>query len=324
VPSHADLTLRLNAILADSAPGGGPVEVVARKPFALMSFFPIEAVTCRRSDGTLCHLFLKYESGKNHGAHGHRGDLAYEAEVYRQILARREGFRPRFCGSSTGSAGGDTWLALEYLDPSVRVREINGRTEQLAAMVLASRWIARFHADLETAAARGSLGFLRRYDEDYYVAWARRTAELTSTLGPKLPWLSRLCELSRELLAPLLAAPLTVIHGEFYTNNILLCDGSVHAVDWESAVLGPGAIDVAALTEGDWPTQVVQACEREYMGTRWARERDAHFEEVLEAARLYLHFRWLGERSGKTRAQQLSWRLERLRSAAARLGLADA
>ena len=320
IPSDEEVTRRLNAIFAGSG-HRGPVEVVARTPHRLESFFPIEVVTCRLSDGTHRDLLLKFQSSRSHGAHGHRRGLAHEAEVYRRIIAPQEGARPRFYGTSTDESG-DTCLVLEYLDRGTQVRGIRVRRTQHAAMVIAARWIARLHGGFESAAAQDSFGFLDRYDERYFTGWVRRTLELTSGLRATRPWLPRLCERAEGLLAPLWAGPPTAIHGEFYTNNILLCDGTIHAVDWEAAALGPGVIDLAALTEGTWPPRVVRRCERAYVRARWPHEAPPQFERDLEAARLYLHFRWLGDRREKTTAEKSSWRLEALRSTAAGLGLA--
>ena len=120
-----------------------------------------------------------------------------------------EGSRPRLYGTSFDEKSGDTWLVLEYLDRGAEVRGIRVRSTQHAAMVLASRWIARFHAGLESAAAEGSFGFLERYDEAYYMGWARRTLQLSAPLHGTLSWLPRLCERADELLAPLWAGPAT-------------------------------------------------------------------------------------------------------------------
>jgi hypothetical protein len=47
----------------------------------------------------------------------------------------------------------------------------------------------------------------------------------------------------------------------------------------------------------------------------------AHFGRVLGAARLYLHFRWLGERPGQAALEGNVWRFEELRLEGERLGL---
>src|SRR5262245_27882018 len=97
--SNEDVASGLSTILAESEPGWGPAQVVARVPHPLISFFPIEVVTCLLGDGSTRQILLKRASGKIHSGHGHRGGLAHEAMVYRHILGPRRGSRPRFLGS---------------------------------------------------------------------------------------------------------------------------------------------------------------------------------------------------------------------------------
>src|SRR5947208_9976074 len=66
--------------------GGGPVAVLLRRRNEYASTFPTEVVTCRLADGTERRLFCKYAAGRSQRDHGHRGDVAYEARVYRHLL----------------------------------------------------------------------------------------------------------------------------------------------------------------------------------------------------------------------------------------------
>ena len=54
----------------------------------------------------------------------------------------------------------------------------------------------------------------------------------------------------------LIRLPSTLIHGEFYASNILVQETRegcrIRPVDWEMAAVGPGLIDLAALTSGAW------------------------------------------------------------------------
>ena len=61
------------------------------------------------------------------------------------------------------------------------------------------------------------------------------------------------CQRADEFIAQLLAAPRTMIHGEFYPGNILYEKGRICPVDWESAAIAAGELDLAALTEGWQP-----------------------------------------------------------------------
>jgi thiamine kinase-like enzyme len=106
-----------------------------------------------------------------------------------------------------------------------------------------------------------------------------------------------------------------VIHGEYYPRNILGRGGRVHPVDWESAAIGAAEIDIAALTE-HWPRDVTATCLAAYLDARWPRGAPEGFAERLALARMYLHFRWLGEQPARA-----PWRWSNLRALARRMGL---
>jgi len=186
---------------------------------------------------------------------------------------------------------------------------------------LAARWIGKFHAAIMKKPAKQGLAFLNHYDASYYLGWARRTCQFAGELHRQFPWLARLCQRAEEVLAPLSAAPPTVIHGEYYQNNILIRERIVYPSDWESAAIAPGEIDLAALTEGSWAAEIVQQCKQEYQQARWPSGAPDEFESRLTAARLYLHFRWLGERHEWTTRKDARWRFAELRRAADGMGI---
>jgi hypothetical protein len=70
--------------------------------------------------------------------------------------------------------------------------------------------------------------------------------------------------------------------------------GTSWPADWQSAAVAPGEIDLAALTHS-WPRSVVARCERAYRASRWPGGTPRDFGEILEAARLYMNLRWLGD-----------------------------
>src|SRR6266496_3850647 len=224
LPDLPTLRTRLTAALNGGGMDGPAVTILERKLPRMMSTYPNEIVTCRLPGGNKRRLFIKYEAGHNHNSFGHRGGIAYEAEVYPRILRADPGFRPKCLGQQTNPGTGETWLILEYIDRCVRVSDISVRQEkrQPLAMAMAARWLGGFHAEHETELATPGLSFLNRYDAQYYDGWARRTAEFAGPLHARFPWLKELCESGQEWFAPLLRAPQTAIHGEFYAKTVLL------------------------------------------------------------------------------------------------------
>lgn len=298
---------------------GGPVTVLRRKRNPNASTFPAEVVTCRLADGRTVPLLCKYGAGPGDDVYGHKAGVAYEADVYQEVLRPLRGrlAAPRCYGAHHDRATGMTCLVLEYLGGSAR---IHLTADPAAAMALAARWIGRFHALHEARGAGGRRRFLNAYDADYYRGWARRTAEFAGRLHRRFPWLAGLCHCFEELAGVLLDGPRTVIHGEYFPKNVLLHEGAIYPVDWESAALAAGEVDLASLTEG-WPAGVARRCERAYRQARWPGGAPADFPERLAVARLYDLFRWLGDRPEWTTGLGSVCQFRQLHRVARRLGV---
>jgi len=322
-PDLATLSASLTSMLSRDLPeADGALTIVDRRPTPHATTFPVEIVTCRLGDGSELRLFCKHSAGKDSSAYQHRGGVAYEALVYQDVLEPLR--RPlglstcRYYGTQTDASTGDTWLALEFLEGVLRVNYVSDP----AALTAAARWLATFHAANAGDPDNDRLPWLRRYDADYYLGWARRTALFAQRLHLRFPWLATLCKRAEEGLGALFDAPPTVIHGEYYPHNVLFdrrC-GAIVPVDWESAAIGPGEIDLASLTER-WPEQTVRDCIREYLRIQRPAGTTAALESRLSAARTYLHFRWLGENPRRTADPKRQWRFEELRRSGEQLGL---
>jgi len=323
LPGLSTLTARLAAAL-DGHGGDGRVKVLARNLPSFMSTFPNEIVTCQLPDGQKRRVFVKFQAGQSHVDFGHRGDVPYEAEVYRRVLRPLPDFRPKCLGAHTDSKTGDSSLFLEYVYRSMRVCDLNGKRSagQPRAMTGTVRWIGQFHAAHEGRVEDASLAFLRRYDAKYYRGWAGRMFEFARPLQGRFPWLTQLRSTGDAWMVPLIAGRPTVIHGEFYATTVLIRGQHLFPVDWETAAIAAGEIDLAAVTEGTgWPMKLVRQCECEYQRARWPEGAPESFRSRLDAARLYLHFRWLGDRPEGTVSEKERWRFRQLRVTAKRLGL---
>src|SRR5262245_38698115 len=324
LPDLPALTRRLTAGLNVPAGKGCALKVLKRTRPHFMSTFPNEIVTCQLPGSRKRRMFIKYGANRDHSAWGHRGDLAYEAAVYQHVLRPLLEFRPRLLGAHTEPPPGDTALFLEYADrcAPLNLASWDGHICKPKPMLQATRWLARFHAWNETRVNSPALTFLKRYDAPYYRGWARRTIEFARPLQSRFPWLRELARRGDAWFAPMLPAAATVIHGEFIAKTVLVRGEQLFPLDWESAAIAPGEIDLAMLTDGaGWPALLVRQCEDHYRRTRRPDGAAAEFKRTLAAARMYVQFRWLGDRPEKTLREKTLWRYSHLRAAAKKLGL---
>ena len=278
------------------------------------STFPGEILTCRAPDDGMVRLFRKRSAGAGHDCHGHRAGVAYEAAVYERLLEPIGMSTPAFYGA--GVDGDGSWLLIEHLEGAER---LNRTVTADAAIVRAAAWIGRFHAAAERlpAATRATL---RRYDAEYYAGWSRRTLEYVEDGERRFPWLGELCTRFERDCAPALAhGRLTAIHGELYPRNVLVRGERIHPIDWESAALAPGAIDLVALIDG-WDDVHDRALEA-YVDERFGGRAPDGFERDCDAARLYLGFRWLGDRPYWTNLESSEYDFRSLHETARRMGL---
>lgn len=308
-PSDAVLTASLAHMLAV------PLEVVARERNPLSGAAESEVVRLR-INGDETRVLVKYGSTtRRHTGHGFWGDLAYEAGVYRDVLEPLGMRAPRLWGLE--SSGSSSWLVTEF---------VNG--ERLAkaprqALIAAGRWLGEFHRAGEAMVRGGRPRSINVLDTPYFRGWAWRTRSFTRSLRPAIPWLDRACALFIRAAPSLAAGTPTIVHGEFYPANILVAGGSIVPVDWQSAAIGPGEIDVASLIEGWGEGALVAACLRAYESSRWPQGTPAAFRPNLDLARAYWPLRWLGDDPTWSLSPKRAHYFERLKDAARLLDTGD-
>jgi thiamine kinase-like enzyme len=187
-------------------------------------------------------------------------------------------------------------------------------------MRLAARWIGEFHAANERRAVKASMRFLTAYDSAYYRGWPRRSRLLARRHSLTHSWLEPLCRRMEDEIVALADMRPTIIHGEFYPHNVMFQRGIVRPVDWETAAVAPGEIDLATLTEG-WSRSECCEIEAEYKLGRWSGDAPASFLRNLDLARAYMQLRWLGDNDGREAGNMTRWR--RLLEIGRRLELAS-
>jgi hypothetical protein len=296
----------LTAVLRSAMTGGALVEILGRHPNE-QGTFQSEVLTCRVGASGEFRLQAKY--GGHTGANReHRGGVEYEAQVYRHVLDALGLSTPRLFATHFDDRTQRGWLLIEHIDRGLRVWHDS-------QLVRAASWIGRFQR-LSRVVLEGPAGaVLKRYDAAYYGHCAREFLAAAAAYGARLPWLEALCE-GFERLAPALAErEQAICHGEYGPKNILVTEDRVAPVDWETAAIGLGEIDLATLTQG-WSDEVTRECELVYSHARWPTGAPPHWTQSLKAARVYIGFRWPTWTQRKSPAQ-----LDAIRQCGEALGL---
>jgi hypothetical protein len=278
----------LAASLRSAWGNGEPVVVLRRQRNVYERTFPSEVVTCRLPDGSRRRLLCKYSAGPGHRDGGRRGGGTYEAEVYRRALRGLPLPLPAFHGLCPGAGPVPSCLVLEFLDDSMTAC----KASEEGSMPAAARWAGLFHALMQERLRHDPLAFLVRYDAAYYRRWSRQALRAAKPVLSRHPWLRTVCRRYEERIPLLTGGPATVVHGEYTPHNVLWQRGRAVPIDWESAAVGTGEVDLATLVYG-WDEATVRACGESYRQARWPRGAPPSFEETFAAARLFIAFRWL-------------------------------
>jgi thiamine kinase-like enzyme len=210
-----------------------------------------------------------------------------------------------------------TILVIEYLEMAQRVSKVR----QNDAMLKAANWIGMFHRLNETKAKQNKLPFLLSYNHEYYTSWVDRTLKFTNEIAKTeyYPWLKNLCTKLENKIDLLWNISPTIIHGEYYPENILFQNNKIYPIDWQSAAVAFGEIDLASLTEG-WGDKVEKECKEEYKHVRWPCGTPNSFEEMFLYAKMYWQFRWLGKSPDWTNDEKLTPCFETLYSLGKEIG----
>ena len=181
-----------------------------------------------------------------------------EILIYRHILDQKKLGTPICYGAVEVPELERYWLFLERVDGPLLWQR--GR---LQSWEQAARWLAQLHTEYPVKRGNGSapwLKYLARYDEHMLTTWLLRAEEFLRRDASSSPEafrrFARLANRYDEVVARLLDLPMSLIHGEFFPSNVILRPGidgwGICPVDWEMAAIGPGLIDLAALTAGNW------------------------------------------------------------------------
>jgi hypothetical protein len=277
---------------------------LARRPSPCTSSFTIEEIDVEFADGPELQLVMKDLSPEalTESARRARPKFLYEPrreiQAYRRILP----YAPRGTAACYGAVANPTtrryWLFLERVE-GVELRLVGS----FSMWQRTARWIAQFHRSFPPTgiAQLARRSRLLMYDEAFYWLWLERAQQFAARRPAVRRLVDRIARRYAPVVTRLARMPCTVIHGEFYPSNVLICrtgdQPRVCPIDWEMAALGPGLMDLASLATG-WSQREQRALIRAYRAgtsddTRSARIPHDFWVE-FDCCRLHLAVRMLG------------------------------
>jgi Ser/Thr protein kinase RdoA (MazF antagonist) len=313
--------------------GAGRVSRLRRRPCPYASSFKLQWLDVWLANGRRIHLIFKdlRWDAQLPAARAIKPRFIYdplrEIQMYRGPLSGGELGTAACQAARADAQAGKFWLVLER----VRGAQLS-HVGDFDLWKESARQLARIHAAFDGRKTRrlGAVPLLG-IDADLCGAWARRARRFLRERVPgalrDMPWLGRRHD---HFVDRLMALPVGLLHGDFYSNNILIDDSGrrprVCAVDWELAAWGPGAIDLAALTAGRWSEsqrlEMLNAYRGELARRRAVVPSACELREALALGRLYLAGQMLGWSSHwKPRRRQINEWLSQASESARRLGI---
>jgi aminoglycoside phosphotransferase (APT) family kinase protein len=265
-----------------------PVREISRRPHPYGSSHALEAIDVSFERGAPLALVFKDVSAPQPHAQAAKPlrlrDPAREIDAYQRVLAPG-GLDVPACYGSVARRGRH-WLFLEAVDGMPLWQ--CGDDE---AWDRAARWLAGLHS----LPAPPPGAHLLRYDAAYLHGWLARAVALTPAGA-----LDDVVAVWERVVARVASWPPSAVHGDYHPSNILVQDAGgeprIRPVDWELAGVGPGLLDLAALTSGHWSRAPRERVALAYHDALAARVRPAR-DDLLDAlahCRLLTAVQWLG------------------------------
>lgn len=276
-PSDGDLEEALRALIS------ADLSLQNRTTSRYGSTHRIERISAHIGDEPL-ELVCKYGSGYFDSLTGHRRGPEYEASIYDYLFPDPELSTPRVYGTFQADDPARC-LVLEFtaghrVSSSPNPRDLIG----------ACRDLALFHARGRRGLPQGHNVF----DRAHFTRIAGYRAMPNEIIGALQGAASQLEESMQMVIDILSETPRTIIHGELYPSDVIVNDSGPVVIDWESAGVGPGVIDLAVLTQGSWGRDLVTECEETYwrhtgLADPEAAKRSLRAARVFAAVQLLIH-----------------------------------
>jgi hypothetical protein len=281
---------------------GRPVVALKRSPSRYATSATIEDITARLDDGLSLSLVFKdldpaaLLDNAKHVKPSFLRDPLREIYVYRDLLGSAALGTAR-CYAAAESHAGAGWLLLEKV-PGVELYQVG----ELERWQVVAHWLAGMHRRLTPAAERiRARGWppLVLHDAAYYRRWLDRAVTFAfdrdASVRRRLQWLA---DRHDAVVERLISLPVTIVHSDFSASNVFVAETAtglrVCPVDWESAALGPGLTDLAALVAGWNEPEVVELAAAYASGMGGGSEPLSTVVAVLDACRFQQCIQWLG------------------------------
>jgi thiamine kinase-like enzyme len=246
-----------------------------------------EVVECKFTDDTSLKLFCKYTGDDEYHGKSHKRGVYFESMIYESILSKFHIDSARFYGAAYMPENRCHIMVIEYLEG---YHQMSGNDPQHFG--LAASTIGKLHRQMASWVPE----IVTPYTKEYYQQWLDSNEKLFRGLKEMHPWITDLCHFYADNIDSLVDAPQTLIHGEYYTKNIIIKNNHLFPVDWESAACGAGEIDLASLIDSRSEETVTAAIEN-YVASRWpdGQYDSSAFEKRLALAKIYFYFRWMAD-----------------------------
>lgn len=266
------------------------------RPSPYASSHPLDEIDAETTDGERLALVFK-DCGATTAA-GRRTrprsllDPGRPIAVHHRLLPHAPPGPPRLVAAVEDPVRERWWLFMERVDGTrlAFVGEMEGWRD-------AARWLASFHARFADGIDPDVARRLLVHDAGTCRRWLARALS-----GPRGAALGPVADRWEGLVERVAALPVTLLHGEFYADNVLVVPGDggwrICPVDWETAAIGPGLLDLAALVSGSWDELArrdLALAYRDALATASGETSPVEaFLAGLELCRILVAVQWLG------------------------------
>ena len=291
LPDNAQLAVTLTDLIEKKMAERGEVVVLKREKNSYTSTHPSEIITYEINGIIQKRLFLKYEFEDYAVVNDHRKNLRHESSIYSDVLTPIKMSIPEYYGFYIFEQMGIKMMVLEFVENMFRFP----KTSERDPIYKVAKWIGEFHSRSKHLLQKNKLSFINQYNEKYYLQWPQKTIDIIweHHLEYKYEWFLKLVEKFKNEIKMLTDIEPVVIHGEFYPINIYRSNGIIYPIDWQTAALATGAVDMAALTH-NWPVKVQEKCLAVYKAACGLTDSIELLKRRVLLARIYLNFLWLG------------------------------